>query len=189
MVKRFLPLLIFISSILTFNNAFAQQPSLVQLKTVTDRCLNLIKDGKFKEAAEMFHIPPTYTAKEMKSDCEALRLGLQEITKIFGSFKSIDLLKEPAVYINIPIGGGDLAYWNKHPASYKLEYKTEFQNEGPGFVVFHLVNISKVLEIKTIAYGISAVEPNARERMTRIGEHMMKFMMRLSQDDDPKTGI
>jgi hypothetical protein len=171
------------------NQALAQAPSLTQLQKVSDECLYLIKNGKFKEAVELFHFPPSYTVEEVKKDQDAVKLGLQEMTNLFGIFGSVDLLKEPAVYINIPLGGGDIPYWRKYPKTYKLEYKTEFQNEGSGFIIFQLVDISKKIEIRSISYGLSATAPNVRERMTKIGKHMMDFMMSLSSNDHSKTGI
>ncbi len=156
------------------------QPQLVQLEDavkLTNKCIELLKNKNLEQVAHLFHFPPEYNEQEVIDDISGIQDGVRELTQEFGPLINAKLLNEPAQYINLKVGSGNISYWKKHPEFISVVYQVSFQKEKNGFVIFWVTNISKKIELRTIAYGLPANDPLAVERIKKIGKKMMKSFM------------
>jgi hypothetical protein len=184
-MRRILVLLFLLILLLT-SQSLGQETTYDQVKSFTDSCIKAIQSGNFDEAARSFHYPPNYSPEELEKDRNAVKLGLMELCKVFGTVEGSKLLQRPVIFYLFAVGGGDLRYWEKYPESIQVKYEVTFSNEGEGFVVFNVVQISKKCELRSAAFGIPIDSPNAKERMGKIAKHMMDFMKSLKDGPEIK---
>jgi len=184
-MRRILVLLFLL--ILPFaSESLGQEPTNDQVKSFTDSCIKAIQSGNFDEAARFFHYPPNYSPEELEKDRNGVKLGLMEIIKLFGTVEKAEIVQRPVSFYHFTIGGGDTHYWQRNPQFIEVTYETTFSREGEGFVVFHVVRISKRFELRSAAFGIPIESPNAKERMEKIFLHMMDFMKSLKNGPEIK---
>jgi hypothetical protein len=177
MFKRFFVL--FFLTLAFASQSLGQALTDDQLKNFTDNCIEIIQRGDFDEAVELFHYPPNFSPKELSKDKKEVKLGLVEMSKLFGTFEKWEKAQGFVVYYQFDICGGDIPYWNKNPQFIEVRYRTIFSNEGEGFVSFRVVQISKKLELRSVAFGIPINSPKAKERFEKIAKHMMDFMKKV----------
>jgi hypothetical protein len=139
-------------------------------------CIKATQRGNFGEAAGMFHYPPFYSSEELIRDRAGVESSLSELSKLFGTFERVEPLQRSVSFYKLDIGSGDIGYWKKYPESVQVKYETRFSNEGEGFIILTVVRISEKLELRSVAFGIPAESPNAKERMGKIAEHMLNMM-------------
>jgi hypothetical protein len=173
---RFVLFLLFFFFLPFANQSLGQNPNDDQIKSFADNCLNVIQSGNFEEAAELFHYPPNYSPKDLSEDKRGVKLGLLELSNIFGTFGAIEIVQRHANIYVFAVGGGNIEYWENYPQSIEIKYRTIFSKEGEGFLIFRVVRISEKLKLRSLAFGISAASPQAKERMQNIGRHMIEFM-------------
>jgi hypothetical protein len=146
-----------------------------QLQAMLVTCMKLIQTEDFEGAAMMYHYPPNYTEEELDTDIKAVTESLRIFSEEFGKFGPIKSLEEPKLYVNIHASGGTHVYWDKQRQAMKIELETEFENYGPGFLIFQVVDIVGTLEIKAIAYGLP-VSGESVARIKKVGDRMMPLM-------------
>jgi hypothetical protein len=185
MLKKYSVLFLF--TLAFASQSFSQEPTYDQLIKFTDNCIEIIHRGNFNEAVELFHYPPNFSPKELSQDKKEVKLLLIEMTKLFGAFEKWEVAQGFFISYQFDIGGGDIPYWSKNPQFIEVRYRTRFSNEGEGFVTFKAVQISKKLELRSVAFGIPATSPNAEERFKKIVGYMMDVMKSLA-DKSVKKG-
>jgi hypothetical protein len=147
-----------------------------ELKAFTDRCIEAIQNRNFEGAAKLFHYPSNYSPDELARDRDAVKLGLSELSNAFGTYGESKVVQGSVNSYIFAIGGGNLRYWEKYRESIEVRYVTTFSKEGEGFIIFKVVHISEKLELRSAAFGIPLNAPGARERMEKIGRHMMTIL-------------
>ena len=184
-MRRILVLL-FLLILLFTSQSSGQEPSYDQVKVFTDNCMKIIQSSNFDEAARSFHYPPNFSPEELEKDRNAVKLGLMELCKIFGTAQKAEIVQRPVSFYNFTIGGSDIHYWQRKPQFIQVTYETTFSREGEGFVVFNVVQFSKKFELRSAAFGIPIESPNAKERMEKIFVHMMDFMKSMKNGPEIK---
>ena len=177
-MRRILALL-FLLILLFTSQSLGQETTYDQVKSFTDSCIKAIQGGNFDEAARSFHYPPNFSPEELEKDRNAVKLGLMELCKIFGTFEGSRLLQRSVIFYQCAVGGGNLRYWEKYPESIQVKYEATFSKEGEGFIIFNVVRISEKFELRSVAFGIPIGSPDAKKRMEKIFVHMTDFMKRL----------
>ena len=152
-----------------------------QLEAMLVTCMKLIQMEDFEGAAMMYHYPTNYTSEELDTDIKAVAESLRIFNEEFGKFGSIKSLEEPKLYVNIHASGGTHVYWDKQRQAMKIELETEFENYGPGFLIFQVVDIVGTLEIKAIAYGLP-VSGESVARIKKVGDRMMPLMQQVPDE-------
>lgn len=185
-VQTSLVLLVLLPYLVTCQTQQAQIEEAVKL---TDNCIELLKHNELEQIAYLFHFPPEYNEQQIQDDIKDIQEWVVGLKKEFGTLVNAKRLNEPAQYIDLSIGGGNIPYWERHPEFINVVYKASFQKEKDGFIIFWVVDISKKLELKTIGYGLPANDPLARERIMEIGEKMMQsFIKKHKKVDELKLG-
>ena len=131
----------------------------------------------------MFHYPPNLSLKELSKDKKAVKLGLMEMSKLFGTFEKSVICQRPVSFYHFAIGGGDIPYWKKNPQFVEVRYETKFSKEGEGFIFFWVVQMSKKLELRSASFGIPVNSLNAKERFEKIFGYMMDFMKEVGSNE------
>lgn len=152
----------------------AAQINSSQLKAMVTTCLKLIQTEDFEGVAMMYHYPEDYVENELSADIRAVANSLNVFSEEFGRFGPVAPLKARDLYVNIFATSGTHDYWDKQEKPQKVELSTEFQNYGPGYLVFQIVNIVGIPEIKAIAYGLP-VSGESVGRIKQVGEKMMRL--------------
>lgn len=164
--------------------AFDANPA--QVRALVETAANLLRARDFAGAALLYHFPADYTEDQLEADLAGVAASLELFAGEFGSFDRIEPLAAPVLYVDVFVTGGNHAYWEAHPDSYRVVMLTDFSRYGPGFLVFHLVDIIGVLELKAIAYGLPD-SPASVEKVRRAGEKMTPLLRRLSQPAIPQA--
>lgn len=133
----------------------------------------------FLEAAKLFHYPKKYTVQELERDTYCVSKFLEYFNKEFGEIKEMTPVKNGDKYYSVEIYGGDKSYWQKNPKYNQLEYQVSFSQEGQGYLILWLCNISRKIEIRTVKYAISASKDNAK---VRIYDEIIKGMDGLNNE-------
>ncbi len=183
MLRR-ISFLLFLLMLPFASESLGQETTNDQVKSFTDSCMKAIQAGNFDEAARSFHYPANFSPEELEKDRNAVKLGLMELCKIFGTFEGSELVQRPVSFYLFAVGGGNLRYWEKYPESIQVKYEATFSKEGEGFVIFNVVRISGKFELRSAAFGIPIDSPNAKERMGKIAQHMMDFRESLSKQPE-----
>jgi hypothetical protein len=71
-------------------------------------------------------------------------------------------------YVEVAAGSADITYWQRHPESIKATYKTRFSKFGEGFVAVELCYISSRWEIRSVHYGLPAIDPRSTTRVMKV---------------------
>lgn len=153
----------------------AAQVNFSQMQAMLVTCMKLIQTEDFYGAALMYHYPPHYTQDELDQDIAAVAESLRIMTEEFGPFGPVKSLEEPTLYVNIHVSGGTHNYWDQQRQAFKVELMTEFENFGPGFLVFQVVEIVGTLEIKALAYGLP-VSGESVARIKKVGDRMIPLV-------------
>lgn len=180
-MKRILFLLLFLTQPFV-SQSLGQELTYDQVQIFTNNCLKVIQSGNFDDAAELFHYPPNYSPKELDEDKKEVQLWLMELSKLFGTFDKSEIVQRPVSLYKIEIGGGDIPYWGKYPQFIEVKYGTTFSIEGEGFIRFTVVQISKKLELRSVAFSISVDSPDAEKRIEKITSQMMDFVKKVLEN-------
>ena len=183
---RRISVLLFLLILLFTSQSVGQEATYDQVKSFTDTCIKAIQSGNFDEATRFFHYPPHFSPAELEKDRNAVKLGLMEIIKLFGTVEKSEIVRRPVSFYHFSIGGGDSHYWQRNPQFFQVTYETTFSREREGFVVFNVVRISEKFELRSVAFGIPVESPNAKERMEKIFVHMMDFMKSMKNGPEIK---
>jgi hypothetical protein len=119
-------------------------------------------------AAKLFHYPADETVDERRADIEAVQLAIGVITNHFGRIESVRAAAGRFAYVEVAAGSADITYWQTHPESIKATYKTLFSKFGEGFVAVELCYISSRWEIRSVHYGLPAIDPRSTTRIMRV---------------------
>lgn len=119
-------------------------------------------------AAALFHYPPEETPTERAADVAAVTESLSILEKHFGTAGPATPANDPVLYVEVAAGSADLGYWQKHPESLRLTYRTRFSRFGDGFVALDLTNLGSRWEIRQVHFGLPASDPRATARVTKV---------------------
>ncbi len=189
MRRRFFVLILLMLFLVPTTDVFAKEVNFSQLQAMLVTCMKLIQSADFEGAAMMYHYPPDYSGEELDKDIAAVAESLRIFNEEFGKFGPIKSLEEPTLYVNIHASGGTHTYWDKQEQAFKIELTTEFENYGPGFLIFQVVDIIGTLEIKAIAYGLP-VSGESVARIRKVGDRMIPLAQKpVDERTFPGTGM
>lgn len=146
----------------------------VRLRSIASDFFARVSAGRFSDAAELFHFPPSFTSAERAKDAKGVALTLRILAREFGRPENPKPDDSFAVFYSVGGGGGDPSYWQQYPLSLDLRYRVHFDREGDGFVIFKFSTISGAIEIKQLNYGIPANRAGALERTNQIIQTLIK---------------
>lgn len=146
-----------------------------QVKALIETSINLIRQRDFTGVALLYHYPPEYSQAALQLDLAGIADSLKVFAEDFGALQLVVPLDADQPYVDIFATSATHAYWDNHPDVHKVIMKTRFEHFGPGYIVFHFVDILASPEVKAIAFGLPE-SPQSVERIKQTGLRMMQLM-------------
>ncbi len=128
---------------------------------------------EYSDASVLFHYPKEYTSEKKAEQILDVSKLLKIFTDEFGLPANHKTDKDPALYYNVAVSGGDTSYWKDHPSYLQIPLEVVFSRENKGHVVILFANILNKWEIRAVAYGLPAQRPGAKERVVEIMTKML----------------
>jgi len=129
--------------------------------------------SEYPDASALFHYPKEYTSEKKAEQILDVSKLLKIFTDEFGLLSNHKTDKDPALYYNVAVSGGDTSYWKGHPSFLQIPLEVHFSKENKGHVVILFSNISNKWEIRDVAYGLPAQRSGAKERVVEIMTKML----------------
>jgi len=134
---------------------------------VSGEFISSLKNHGYQKSAQFFHYPENYTSSELITDKTAISTKLGLLFQEIGEIQSITLSSFPnEKYLEIGLGGGNVAYWSSHPElsqNIQLVYRVQTQRIVEALFVIYFVQINGNWEIRSFHYAIPASRPDAMQ--------------------------
>ena len=91
--------------------------------------------SEYPDASALFHYPKEYTSEKKAEQILDVSKLLKIFTYEFGLPSNHKTDKNPTLYYNIAVSGGDTSYWKGHPSFLQITLEVHFGKENKGHVV------------------------------------------------------
>lgn len=180
-----------VASLIAFGaSTSAQETTELELEVLASKFFARMAKSEFDSASKFFHYPQNYSPAERSHDIDAVGHMLKIFTNEFGIPTSQRLSGSPGLFYHVTAQSGHVEYWQKHPYSIQVPYEVDFTREGKGYIVMQFCNISDKWEIRSVAYGLPAERPDAKDRVQQIINRVMQQMqpfMEKPGEDKPRS--
>lgn len=133
---------------------------------LADRYITLVNNGKHREAARLFHYPPTYSGDRLRQDIDGVASFISFLSEALGDVTARSRADSAEMEFGITIFGGEIDYWAKQPAYGQIVYRVDFAVDGPGYIEIFFVRGGDGPEIREVKYSFPADRPDGRQRLT-----------------------
>jgi len=161
-------LLSFLSTRASGQESFGNQdPVEAQLVSLSVDFFKHMARSEYSDASVLFHYPKEYTSEKKAEQILDVSKLLKIFTDEFGLPSNHKTDKDPTLYYNVAVSGGDTSYWKDHPSYLQVPLEVVFSKEDKGHVI---ILFSK---IRAVAYGLPVQRSGARERVVEIMTKML----------------
>ncbi len=167
-------LLSFLSTRASGQESFENQdPVEAQLVSLSVDFFKHMARSEYTDASVLFHYPKEYTSEKKAEQILDVSKLLKIFTDEFGLPSNHKNDKDPTLYYNVAVSGGDTSYWKNHPSYLQVPLEVVFSKENKGHVILLFSKILDKWEIRAVAYGLPAQRPGAKERVVEIMTKML----------------
>ncbi len=159
--------------------AAEEQISEFQVRSFTAQCIDLLRQERFDLVAGLFHQGSGAKAEQVDFERHQLATGLAQLRGIFGDFSQVQIPETEQRSHQFEIQGMTSAYWRERPRHFQVVYSTDFSRLGAGALVFRVVVYDHRLQLRSLAYALSADAPGADLRKAEIEAQMQTFFEHL----------
>ena len=107
-----------------------QDPVEAQLVSLSVDFFKHMASSKYSDASALFHYPKEYTSKKKAEQILDVSKLLKIFTYEFGLPSNHKTDKNPTLYYNIAVSGGDTSYWKGHPSFLQITLEVHFGKEN-----------------------------------------------------------
>ena len=141
-----------------------------------DQFVAALQRNTFKEAAELFHYPQSYTGDELSRERSGITGFLTALLAEIGEIDTVSRVPPPAgQFLSLGESAGDIPYWSSHPELSKVEnvvYRVNVKRDGEVYFVVSLIRPAFAWEVRSLTFELSASRPGAVERMSQIARKL-----------------
>jgi len=132
--------------------------------------------SEYPDASALFHYPKEYTSEKKAEQILDVSKLLKIFTDEFGLPSNHKTDKDPALYYNVAVSGGDTSYWKGHPSFLQIPLEVHFSKENKGHVVILFSNISNKWGNKSCRIWSTSQRSGAKERVVEIMTKMLNYV-------------
>lgn len=134
--------------------------------------LSSLAAGDYITAANAFHYPPSYSAKERSTDVALVSASLEVLLRRLGPIRHFEdgFAEEPIAHLGV--GGGTGEYWQRCSASALLPFRVEFERLPQGVALVRMCRIGGDWEVQALHLGGRVTSPDVRAMLASTGQEM-----------------